>query len=159
MSLLDKFFGDTLVYAQWDEEGTHIDPETGRTVKHRKGDWKTDSSGNYYAETIGGRQLLDAQVISVQDILTKEGTWINKYDFFDSDGETKSVTGTVFKTMAQVAPYLIPGVNKYYGALTASVGLASVLPTFYKSIESLLTGESDSALSKSATQLENWFKK
>jgi len=152
--LFDKFFGDTLVIAKWQEDGVD---ENG--IKHRKGDWKTDSSGNYFAETLGGRQLLDSQVISVQDILTKEGSWINKYDFFDSDGETKSITGTVFKTMAQVAPYLIPGVNKYYGALTASVGLASVLPTFYKSIESLLTGESDSALSKSATQLENWFKK
>ena len=152
--LFDKFFGDTLVIAKWQEDGVD---ENG--IRHRKGDWKTDSSGNYYAETIGGRQLLDAQVISVQDILTKEGSWINKYDFFDSDGETKSVTGTVFKTMAQIAPYLIPGVNQYYGALTASVGLASVLPTFYKSVESLLTGQSDSALSKSATQLENWFKK
>ena len=38
MSLLDKFFGDTLVYAQWDEEGMHIDPETGRSIKHSKGD-------------------------------------------------------------------------------------------------------------------------
>ena len=152
--LFDKFFGDTLVIAKWQEDGVD---ENG--IKHRKGDWKTDSSGNYFAETLGGRQLLDSQVISVQDILTKEGSWINKYDFFDSDGETKSVTGTVFKTMAQLAPYLIPGVNKYYGALTASVGLASVLPTFYKSVEGLLTGENDSALSKSATQLENWFKK
>ena len=152
--LFDKFFGDTLVIAKWQEDGVD---ENG--IKHRKGDWKTDSSGNYYAETIGDRQLLDSQVISVQDILTKEGSWINKYDFFDSDGETKSITGTVFKTMAQIAPYLIPGVNKYYGALTASVGLASVLPTFYKSIEGLLTGKSDSALSQNATQLENWFKK
>jgi hypothetical protein len=38
MSLIDKFLGDTVVYAQYDEDGTHVDLETGYTVKHKKGD-------------------------------------------------------------------------------------------------------------------------
>jgi hypothetical protein len=38
LGILRKFFGDTLVYAQWDEDGEHPDPESGRRVKHSKGD-------------------------------------------------------------------------------------------------------------------------
>ena len=38
LSLFDKWFGDTLVYGQWDEDGIHIDPETQNQIRHRKGD-------------------------------------------------------------------------------------------------------------------------
>jgi len=37
LSLWDKFMGDTLVYAKWENNGTHIDPETGQEVAHSKG--------------------------------------------------------------------------------------------------------------------------
>jgi hypothetical protein len=38
ISLLKKLFGETLVYAQWDEDGTHVDPSSQRVIKHKKGD-------------------------------------------------------------------------------------------------------------------------
>jgi hypothetical protein len=38
LGILTKFFGDTLVYGQWDEDGMHKDPETNRMVNHKKGE-------------------------------------------------------------------------------------------------------------------------
>ena len=65
--------------------------------------------------------------------------------------------------MAQVTPYLIPGVNKIWGGLSAIFGLASVLPTFYKSMDGILTGNESlteqNFLWKGATNAENWFSK
>lgn len=159
MSLLKKVLGDTLVYAIWESDGTHIDPATGREVSHYKGQWKTDKDGNYYTETLGNQELLDKKVVSLGDILTKEDSWANKIDFFDSDGYDKSAAGIAAKLAVTMLPYLIPGVREYYGALTAITGLASVMPTFYKSFESILTGDNPSDLSEGATKLENWFRK
>jgi hypothetical protein len=31
-----------MTYAIWTEDGYHKDLETGQTVQHRKGEWKTD---------------------------------------------------------------------------------------------------------------------
>jgi hypothetical protein len=90
---------------------------------------------------------------------------MNKVDFFDSDGKDKSLTGTIFKIAAGIAPFLITkgGFNNFYGGLSAATGLMSVLPTFYKSIESILTGEDNlkdtSTLFKTATALEGMTNK
>jgi hypothetical protein len=147
-----------LVYAKWEEDGLHINPQTGLEETHRKGDWKTDTNGNYYTEYLGDRELLDKQVVSISDILTDEGSLLNRFDFFDSDGYDKSAFGTTAKIIAAAAPYLIPGLREYYAAFTVITGLASVMPTFYKSFESIMGGGSDLE-SKSVTALENWFRK
>ena len=44
--------GEPLVLAQWDEDGEHTDPFTGRVVKHNKGDLKYNDEGTYYYETL-----------------------------------------------------------------------------------------------------------
>lgn len=159
LSLWDKFMGDTLVYAKWDSDGTHVDPFTGQEVMHSKGQWKTDKNGNYYTEYLGNRELLDKQVVALGDILTDEGSFANKLDFFDSDGYDKSIIGTTAKMIAPMIPYLIPGFRAYYAALTTAAGLASVLPTFYKSMESVFTGEDKTAATDTFTRMENWFRK
>ena len=159
LSLWDKFMGDTLVYAKWENNGTHIDPETGQEVAHSKGQWKTDKNGNYYTEYLGNRELLDKQVVALGDILTDEGSFANKLDFFDSDGYDKSIVGTAAKMIAPMIPYLIPGVRAYYAAFTTAAGLASVLPTFYKSIESVFTGKDKTVATDTLTRMENWFRK
>lgn len=143
-----------LAYATYDEDTVD---EFGQL--HRKGEWKTDANGRYYAETIGKKQALNKEYVKLADILTSENSWVNDYDFMDSDGFTKSTTGTVMKTLVQITPYVIPKLNRYYGALTASLGMARTLPTFYKSAESIFSGENPSALSDTATGIENWFGK
>ena len=155
MSIFDKTFGQTLVYATYDEDT--YDPKTGRI--HRKGEWKTDENGEYYTETLEDRQLLDKQVVKLNDILTKENSAINKIDVFDSDGFEKSIGGTVTKTVFQIAPYLVPGLNKVYAGIVAASNMASIIPAFYKNIEAFFTGSADSDLSKKLTKAENWFHK
>lgn len=162
-SLFNKFFGDTLVYAQWDEDGEHIDVATGRKVQHSKGDWKVDDGGELFLEKLGNREVYGKQVVSPYDILTVDGSTMDKFNFLDSDGREKSMVGTVFKTAFQIAPYFIPNIGalkgaasirSMYGALNAGVGFAGVLPTFYKSLEGLLLGDTNTALTRGATNME-----
>ena len=151
-----------MVYATWDEDGVTIDPITNRQISHKKGDWKISPDGNLYIETLGGREVYGKQVVNPLDVLTKEGTAINKVDFFDSDGKDKSVVGTTIKLAAEVAPFLIPGFNIFYGGVKMAMGLASVLPTFYKSFEGLLLGDSDGVETtawKAMNSLEGFMKK
>lgn len=143
LGLLGSWFTDTLVYAQWDEDGEAFDPFTGRVKKHKKGDWKFNEDGNLYIETLGSREIFGKQIVNPTDLITTEGSWFNKMDFFDSDGRDKSVVGTTMKLTAEIAPFLIPGFNVYYGGAKMAMGLAYVLPTFYKAGEALFLGESE----------------
>lgn len=143
LGLFGSLFGKTLVYAQWDKDsdGTDIDPLTGRVSNHKKGDWKYDENGNLYIETLGDREIYGKQIVNPTDLITNEDSWFNKVDFFDSDGRDKSVAGTTMKLAAEIAPFLIPGFNVYYGGFKMAMGLSYVLPTFYKAGEGLFFGE------------------
>ena len=110
-------------------------------------------------EKLGGREIYGKQVLNPTDVLTTDGTMLNKFDFFDADSREKSIAGTTFKLAAQIAPFLIPGVNLYYGGVSAAVGLASVLPTFYKSFEGMLLGDTKSGVSDLATAAEGYMAK
>lgn len=158
-SLGSKFFGQTLVYAQYEQDGWQANPITGEMGNHKKGEFITDENGQYFTELLGSRDLLDKQVVSVADILTKEKSALNKVDFFDSDGYDKSLVGVAMKLTASVLPYMIPGFNTYYGMFRAATGLASTLPTVYKSLEGLVMGDEETALTDSVSSLENWFRK
>lgn len=159
IGLIDKLFGDTLVYAQWDEDGVHSDPESGRVVNHKKGDWKVNENGNLFLEKLAGREIYGKQVVNPTDMLTTDGSFANKFDFMDSDSREKSVGATAFKLAVEIAPLLIPGVGLPYGGIKAAIGLASVLPTFYKSFESLLMGDNKSPFSDTVTAAEGWMAK
>lgn len=158
-SLGKKILGESLVYAKYTEDGMQLNPITGQQEYHKAGDWMRDEDGNYFTMTAGEDDLGKKEVVAISDILTKEDSWLNEINVFDSDERDKSIPGIVMKTAFMALPYLIPGVNTYYGALTALGGFTSVLPTFYKSLERTLLGESNSGLSKEATALENWFRK
>ena len=155
-NIFSKFLGDTLVYAAWDEDGTHYNKVLGREVSHKAGDWKYDDTGNYYTETIGKREIYNKQVVNPSDLLTTEGTLMNKVDFFDSDGRTKNILGATLKMGVGIAPFLIPGVGQVYAGLKVFTGLASVMPTFAKSFEAVLTNENNI---NAFTQWENYTAK
>ena len=157
--LLDKFFGDTLVYAQWDEDGVHNDLESGRTVNHKKGDWKVDEYGQLHLEKLGNREIYGKQVVNPTDILTTDGSIFNKFDFLDSDGREKSMGKIAVKTIVEIAPLLIPGFNTYYGGTKAALGLAAVMPTFYKSLEGMLLGDSKQYGNDPINKAEGWMAK
>lgn len=159
LNLIDKLFGETLVYAQWDAEGTHKDPETGRIVKHKKGDWKVNDDGHFYIEKLAGREVYGKQVVNSMDMLTTDGSLANSFDFMDSDSREKSIGKTAFKLVASVAPYFIPGFGETYAMVRMYMGLASVLPTFYKMGESLFLGDNKTSLFDAATAAEGWLAK
>ena len=132
LGLLGSLFNtESYVYATWDEDGEHFDENVGRTVEHKKGQMKT-KDGHFYIETAGDKEGYGKQFVALSDVLTREDSWLNQYDFFDSDGKDKSAIGTTFKLVAQIAPYLIPGFGEYWGLITGTVAMAGVLPTFAK---------------------------
>lgn len=160
--LLGSLFGESLVYATWDEDGVHEDPLTGRQILHSKGDWKLNDKGQYYTETIGNRSSRGKQFVVASDTLTKEGTALNKIDFFDSDDLEKSAVGTTFKAVAQIAPFLFPGSQMIWGGVTAALALNKALPAFAKMVEGIAVGgdaENETAFTRAMNKWENYFSK
>ena len=95
-------FREPVVEARWEEDGTHRD-ENGREIKHYKGQWKVNSEGNPYYETLGDRDAINKSFLHVSDVLTDDGSFMNSIDFFDSDGLKKSTTGAILKAAAAIA--------------------------------------------------------
>lgn len=158
LGLLGGLFSTPLVYAKYHEDGEHVDPITGRTVKHRKGEYRVNEDGKFFTETIGKRQGYDEEFVALSDILTKEDSWLNKIDVFDSDDKEKSTVGTIVKAVAQIAPYLTPW-GTVWGGITAGVKMASTLPTFAKALEGLIVGDKETSFTNSMSLVENYFKR
>ena len=127
---LGQVFSDPLVMAQWEEDGEHIDPITGLITKHNKGDYKLNDKGTYYYETLGDRNPIGKEVLSVFDTLTVDGEGINKYDFFDSDDIKKSVTGVIAKNVTALLP-LFTQAGTAYAALMIAKEFSKALPMLY----------------------------
>lgn len=139
---IKQIFKDPLVLATWDSDGTHTDPLTGEKKQHKKGEIKTNDNGDPYYETLSGRNPSRKQVLSMADIITVDGSKANKYDFFDSDDLDKSVTGTIFKTAAAIAPMLLGGeVAVLYGAAQVARESFKTLPMLSGMLSSLFTSD------------------
>ena len=126
----NESFWDALIHpkalAIWefdaDEDGKPTsDPDR---IVYRKGQKKLNNRGTYYYEDLNGKNSSGRDVLRVTDILTKDGSAINKYDFFDSDDIEKSTTGTLVRSVVKLAPFFIPGVNVYYTGVMA--GLSAI---------------------------------
>ena len=146
-----KDFWDTRVMAAWDEDGTHIDPVTGREVTHQKGDLKLNENGTYYYESLDGRSVYGKRILNKFNTLTTDGSAWNKYDFFDSDGiEQKSIIGSVAKNLALVGSMFIPYVG--WGIAAASVAHQSA--GLFATLGKMLVGADNSTLNA----VEGWVK-
>lgn len=162
---ISSIWKEPMVYAQWTSDGYHKDLETGQTVQHKKGEWKTDQNGRFYMETLGDRESYGMEIASSWDTLTSEGSFMNSINVFESDDKEKSIAGTTVKLAATLIPYFIPGFNSIWGAIHMSYGLASVMPSFIKSLEGAIIGgenksyDEQSAIWQFATKAENWFGK
>lgn len=124
-------FWNPKVYAQWDADGTHIDPITGQQTEHKKGDYILNENGTYYTETLGDRNIYGRQVLSGFDTLTTDGSGWNKLDFFDSDDIEKSTGGSLMRAVAQIAPAFGPTAPYYIGARIL-ISLGELIPTIGK---------------------------
>ena len=117
---IDNFINPK-VLAQYDEDidiNGKSSSEAGfdkEHIAHKKGEKKIDPlTGTYYYETLNGRDIYGRDVLSGWDTLTKDGSWINQYDFFDSDDLQKSPEGSLMKSVVKVAPALIPTIAPWY---------------------------------------------
>lgn len=145
------YFTDTLVMAQYDQDGTHIDPFTGEQVEHKAGDLKLDNTGNFYYEKLDGRDIYGRRVLNKMNVLTTDGSFWNKYDFFDSDDiNQKSIGGTVLKNLALVGTMFIPYVGPWIAGLSIATQAAGLLGTLGK-----MAGGSDAP---TWSALEGWSK-
>lgn len=144
-------FTDTRVLAQWESDGEHIDPITGETVKHAKGQLKLNEEGTYFYENLDGRDIYGKQVLNKMNTLTTDGSFWNKYDFFDSDDlEQKSIEGSLMKNAVLVGSMFIP----YIGPWIAGLSVASQLVGLTGTLGKMLTGSDSPTFSA----MEGWSK-
>lgn len=145
------YFTDALVLAQYNEDGTHVDPITGRTEQHKKGDLKIGPNGTYYYEKLDGRDVYGKQVLNKMNVFTTDGSFWNKFDFFDSDDiNQKSVAGSLAKNAVLVGSMFIP----YVGPVIAGLSMAIQVADMAAKVGKMITGSENPTLSN----IEGWAK-
>ena len=154
--LFKGLFRPTMVLATYDEDGYYT--ENGREVFHHKGEYKLDErTGDPYYEILGNRDAYGKETLHFWDTITRDDSELNKIDFFDSDGLTKSVGGIVARTAFTLLPYFIPHVGPVLGYIGATVALGQSLPVLAKSFDTMLTGTDDNQFGQTMKDIENWF--
>lgn len=155
-SLFGNMFDEAKVLAIYEEDGVHKDPITGEMVQHKIGDLKFNANGKPYYETLNGRDVYGRQVLSNFDVLTKEDSDWNRYDFFDNDGYDKSVVGSLAKTIAIVAPMFIPYVGPVYTGASVLVNAMGLFGTLGKiaNIDDWMNED----VAKAFNNIEGWSK-
>lgn len=147
INFFKNLFSDSLVLAQYEEDTDEVDPITGEVIHHKKGDNKLNDYGEYYLETLNDRSVIGKKFLSLGDIMTKEDSLINKYDFFDSDGLDKSTTGVIAKNLTAIAPMLLGGpVSTAYSGFYIAREMFKTLPMLYQFATILGNDEDDPKL-------------
>lgn len=143
LAYIENLFGDPLVLATYDN---NVTDDKGNII-HRKGETKLNEEGLPYYETLNGRSIIGKDVLSSLDIVTKEGTLVNKYDFFDADSLDKSAAGVIVKNVAAVAPlfFLGPVGATIYGGYFVARELAKAAPMAYEILTMLGDSHEDAA--------------
>jgi hypothetical protein len=105
---------------------------------------------------LGDRDAYGKELLHYTDTFTKEGSILNKIDFYDSDDKKKSVFGTAMKTASQIVPMFLPNPVKYtWGAINAAKGIGQSFSALGKGIDSIITGDDDDEFGRNLTKLEN----
>lgn len=152
--LFKGIFRPTLVLATYDKDEDVI--ENGVLVHKYKGDIKLKNGDPYYEIPKAGN-LYDKEILQYTDTLTDDDSYLNKFDFMDSDGLRKSVGGTLAKISFMLAPYFIPGVGEILGWAGAGLALGQTLPVLGKAIDGLFTGSTNDGFGKTMSSVENYL--
>lgn len=124
------YFFDTLVLATYDQDVQEKDPVTGQVIVHHKGEPKLSPEGEFYYERLDGRDVYGRQVLNKMNILTKDGSAMNRFDIFDSDDKKGDWFKTTLKNTALVGAMFLPYIGPVFRAAsvgTQAVGLLAVL--------------------------------
>lgn len=146
-----------MAIAQWEDDGWHI--ENGVKVEHHKGDMRLGSNGDPQYQILGDKSAVGREMLHYTDTFTRDDEWLNKFDFFDNDGLTKSVGGTIARTAFMLAPMFIPGVNTVVGWGGAALALAQTMPVLLRAINGFTTGDNNNAFGRQMNEIENYFKR
>lgn len=156
--LLKGLVRDPLVLATYDFDTPEYDENGNLIGIHKKGEYKLNKWGAPYYEKLGDRDAYGKEMLHYSDTFTKEGTVLNKLDFYDSDDKKKSVFGTAMKTAAQIVPMFVhPAVGYTWGAINAAKGIGQSLAALGKGIDSIITGSDENEFGRNLTKLENWL--
>jgi paraquat-inducible protein B len=101
-------------------------------------------------------------LLHVTDVLTVDGSVMNKYDFFDSDSKEKSIMGQTAKVVATLAPLLIKGARTPYAYLTAAIDFGSSISSIFKAADEWIEGgnaQNRSTTWKTLNTFESFTKK
>ena len=150
--VISRFSMPTLVLAQYDTDGTHI--ENGVEVSHRAGDLKLNDNGKPYYETLGNREIYNKDVLRMSDILTVDGSPWNAIDIFDKDDIKVGAGKVTLNMVARIAPYLLPGVGEVWGALGAAHAIARLAPVLGKAVNGFILGDNDNAFGQAMSKWE-----
>lgn len=152
VSLMDGFgfFKSPLVRAQYDEE---VKDKNGEVI-HNIGDLKYDENGLPRYETLGDRDPARYQVLSRWDTLTRDNSFMNKLDPFDSDGLDKSIGSIVMKNALAIAPAFIPYVGPAYVGAYVAKNLAGAAIETYQSFLGITSNKRNGALNTLAGALK-----
>ena len=146
----DSFFGhfaDTLVLATYDKDEYD---ENGKLI-HQEGEKKLNEDGLPYYETLGGRNPSKKRVLNKLNVLTTDGSFANRFDFFDEDDiNQKSIGGSILKNAALVGSMFIPYVGQYVTAASVLTQVMGLGATFGK----VLTGSDSPTLNN----IQGWAK-
>lgn len=149
-------FRPTLALAEWKEGETSI--ENGVEVVHHAGERKYDKNGDPMYQLLGNNEVYGRDILHFSDTLTKEGSFWNKLDIFDSDGIDTSIGKTLARTAIEIAAYMSPA-GPYLGALEAARALSKTIPTLTKAVNGAITNNNNNGIGRTMTSLENWASK
>ena len=156
--LLKGLLRNPLVLATYDEDTPEYDNDGNLLAVHKKGEYKLNEWGAPYYELLGDRDAYGKEMLHYSDTFTREGTILNKFDFYDSDGKRKSVFGTAMKTAAQIVPmFMAPAIKYTWGAINAAKGIGQSMAVLSKGIDAIITGEDDNEFGRAMTKMENWL--
>ncbi len=152
----DSFWGhffDPLVLAQWDydaDENGNVTSDPNKVV-YKKGQLKLNENNKPYYEKLNGRSPYGKKILNKGDVLTTDGSWLNDFDFFDSDDiEQKSVVGVLARNTALIGSMFLPYVGPVIAGLTMGINLLDL----GSKLDKILTGSENSTLSN----IEGWAK-
>ena len=150
--VISRFSMPTLVLAQYDTDGTHI--EDGVEVSHKAGDLKLNDNGKPYYETLGNREIYNKDVLRMSDILTVDGSPWNAVDIFDKDDIKVGAGKVLLNMVARVTPYLIPYVGQVWGALSAAHAINRLAPVLGKAVNGAILGDNNNAFGQAMSKWE-----
>ena len=147
----DSFF-DNLFHvralAQYDEDVDINGKKRGEAgfdenkIEHTAGELKINpDTGTYYYEDIDGQNIHNKQLLHLSDVFTKENSYLNSIDFFDSDDIHKTPIGSFVKNAALVGSMFIPYVGPWVTGATIVQQAASIGATLGK----IFTGSDNKA--------------